>query len=127
MDSNKLFAITDRTAEFDPADIQENKAMGILAYIGPLVFIPMFAAKNSKFAQFNSEAGIMLFIAEGILSVLRFVFAFIPVLGTIMGILLGLLITGIGVLQILGIVFCAQSKAKELPVVNQFKFIKLLK
>ena len=45
----------DTTAEFDQADIVSNKAMGILAYLGPLVFIPMFAAKGST-KNANSES-----------------------------------------------------------------------
>ena len=53
----------DTTAEFDQADIVNNKAMGILAYFGPLVFIPMFAAKESKFARFHANQGLTLFIA----------------------------------------------------------------
>lgn len=119
MDSNKLFAITDRTAEFDPADISANKVMGILAYIGPLVFIPMFACKDSKYAQFNAEAGIILFIAEAIFGTLTI----IPYLGY----LFWLLNIGVTVISILGIVACAQNKANDLPLVNQFKFIKLMK
>lgn len=124
MDANKLFAIEDRTAEFDPQDIQTNKAMGILAYIGPLVFIPMFACKQSKFAQFNSEAGIMLFIAEAVISTLAFIFGFIPYIGIVFGLIFYLLDLGIAALSIMGIVFSAQGRAKELPIVSQFKFIK---
>ena len=35
----------DTTAEFDQNDINTNKGMAILAYFGPLVLIPIFAAK----------------------------------------------------------------------------------
>lgn len=119
MDANKLFAFEDRTQEFDPQDIQTNKAMGILAYIGPLVFIPMCACKQSKFAQFNSEAGVMLFIAEVILGAL----GFIPYLG----ILFYLLEVGVSAIAIMGIVYAATGKAMELPIVSQCKFIKLMK
>lgn len=126
MDSSKLFTVTDRTAEFDPQDIQQNKAMGILAYIGPLVFVPMFAAKQSKFAQYSAEQGIMLFIAAVAISILSFIFGLIPVIGTVFSILFYLLDVGITVLMVLGIVFSAQGKAKDLPIVGQFKLIKLL-
>ena len=43
--------IDDYTAEQDPQDVQDNKAMAVLAYIGILVLIPLFAAKKSKFHQ----------------------------------------------------------------------------
>lgn len=35
----------DETAQFDAGDIQQNKVMAILAYIGILVLIPLFAAR----------------------------------------------------------------------------------
>ena len=38
----------DSTAAFDSTDIQNNKAMAILAYFGPLVLIPLLAAKGSR-------------------------------------------------------------------------------
>ena len=42
------------TAESDKKDITDNKVMAILAYFGPLVLIPIFAAKESKFARYHS-------------------------------------------------------------------------
>lgn len=44
---------SDMTSQFDPRDIQNNKVMAILAYFGILVLIPIFAAKESKFARFR--------------------------------------------------------------------------
>ena len=47
MPENKknAFALTDRTADFDAADISGNHLMGIFAYLSWLVLIPIFAAK----------------------------------------------------------------------------------
>ena len=36
----------------DPQDVQANKVMAILAYFGLLVFVPLFAAKESRFARY---------------------------------------------------------------------------
>ena len=41
-------------------DIADNKAISILSYLGPLVFIPLFARKNSPFAQFHAKQGVTL-------------------------------------------------------------------
>ncbi|MBR5426739.1 MAG: hypothetical protein IK118_00195, partial [Clostridia bacterium] len=60
---NELNNTPDTTAEFDPADVQANKAMGVLAYLSWLVLIPIFAAKNSRFARFHANQGIVLAIA----------------------------------------------------------------
>ena len=59
MDSKNLFSVVDRTAEFESQDIQDNKVMNILAYIGILVLVPIFAAKNSKVARFSSNQGLI--------------------------------------------------------------------
>lgn len=48
---------SDMTSQFDPRDIQNNKVMAILAYFGILVLIPIFAAKESKFARFHANQG----------------------------------------------------------------------
>ena len=52
----------DFTEEFEQEDIQNNKTMAILAYIGILVLIPIFAAKESKFARFHANQGLVLLI-----------------------------------------------------------------
>ena len=41
----------DTTVQFNKTDIEQNKVMAILAYFGILVLIPIFAAKESKFAR----------------------------------------------------------------------------
>ena len=62
--------------EFTQEDINQNKVMAIFAYIGPLVFVPMFAAKQSKFAHYHTVQGFTLFVLEAIV-------------GTLSGILIG--------------------------------------
>ena len=44
----------------DPQDVQANKVMAILAYFGLLVFVPLFAAKESRFARFHTNQGLIL-------------------------------------------------------------------
>ena len=121
-DFNELTKIEDRTAEFDPADAQQNKAMGILAYIGPLVLVPIFGAKESKFARFHANQGLVLLIANVALSIL----------GTILGLITWVLKLFLVwpfevlcvVLCVLGIVAAAKGQCKELPIVGKFKILK---
>ena len=56
----------DTTAEFDAQDITSNKAMAILAYFGPLVLIPIFAAKQSKFAPRNAASSCVILMPPAI-------------------------------------------------------------
>lgn len=118
----------DTTAEFDKADIEQNKAMSILAYFGPLVLIPIFAAKNSKFARYHSNQGLILLIAAvaysivyGILSTV--IYAISWRLGFIVSII-GLVSILFTVLAIIGIVNAVNGRAKELPIIGKFRILK---
>ena len=118
----------DRTAEFNQADIVSNKAMGILAYLGPLVFIPMFAAKGSKFARFHANQGLTLFIAcvawSIVYSILNWIILAISWRLYFVSSIIGLCSLVFLVLAVLGIVNAANGRAKELPVIGKFKFLK---
>lgn len=119
----------DTTAEFDPADIESNKVMAVLAYLSWLVLIPLFAAKNSKFARYHVNQGLVLAIAEIafwvaqsiIVTVLSAIFW---ALGAIVSTILGLLNLVFLVFAIIGIVNAINGKAKELPIIGRFKLIK---
>ena len=118
----------DTTAEYTAEDINQNKTMAILAYFGPLVLIPIFAAKGSKYARFHSNQGLVLFLAliayniiEGILSSILLAISwslyFLPTI-------LGLVSIVFAVLAIIGIINASKGKAKELPVIGKIKLLK---
>ena len=118
----------DTTSEFDKADIEQNKGMAVLAYFGPLVLIPILAAKNSKFARYHSNQGLALLIAAmvygiayGILSTI--IYAISWRLGFIVSILslVSILFT---VLAVIGIINAVNGRAKELPIIGKFKLLK---
>ncbi len=118
----------DTTAEFDQNDINTNKGMAILAYFGPLVLIPIFAAKQSKFARYHSNQGLLLLIAAiawsivyGILNTI--ILAISWRLYFISGII-GLLSLVFFVLFIIGILNASNGRAKELPIIGKFKLLK---
>ena len=129
--SAKMAALNDTadtTSEFDKADIEQNKGMAVLAYFGPLVLIPILAAKNSKFARYHSNQGLALLlaavvysIAYGILSTI--IYAISWRLGFIVSILslVSILFT---VLAVIGIINAVNGRAKELPIIGKFKLLK---
>lgn len=106
----------DETAECDQADINSNKVMAILAYIGILFLIPLFAAKDSKFARFHTNQGIILFIV----AIISYIIGKIPVIGFV-GTILSCLCS---IFAIIGIIYAAQGKAKELPLIGKYKILK---
>ena len=118
----------DSTSEFSQQDINSNKVMAILAYLGILVLVPIFAAKESKFARFHANQGLVLFLAE---------IAFYIVLTIVSAIILAIswklyfIITILSlvwivflVLAIIGIINAAQGKAKPLPLVGNMQILK---
>ena len=60
--AQKLGNTADSTAQFSKEDIEQNKVMSVLAYFGFLVIVPIVAAKNSPFARFHSNQGLVLFL-----------------------------------------------------------------
>lgn len=123
-DVNSFFDTPDTTAEYDSKDIQDNKIMAVLAYIGILLLIPLFAAKNSKFARFHVNQGLPLMIVGLAIGIISIPLGLIPIVRIITGIIFGLAGICVLVLAILGIVNAATGKAKELPLVGKFKILK---
>ena len=112
---NEFNNTADTTSEYDAQDIEKDKVMAVLAYI--LFFIPLLAAKDSKFARFHTNQGLVLFLGGIIASVV----AVIPVIGWIVAPIAGLVIT---VLAVIGIINALNGRAKELPVIGKFKILK---
>lgn len=95
------------------SDAEANKWMGVLAYFGLLCVIPLFAARQSPFAQFHAKQGLVLTIAWfGI----GFLTTFLPwsvedLIDTVAGIV-------IAVLGIMGIIAAWKGELKELPIIG---------
>jgi uncharacterized membrane protein len=121
---NEFNNTKDSTSEFDPNDIQQNKVMAILAYLSWLVLIPLFAAKESKFARYHCNQGIMLAIAEIIVWVIFGILSIIPYVGWIFIVLNSLISLVCLVFAVTGIINAANGKAKELPFIGKFNILK---
>lgn len=113
---------------YDSADIEQNKVMAVLAYLGPLVLVPILAAKDSKFAKFHANQGLVLFICSIVYTAALFFISFIlysisDYLGFIVYIL-RLVNVAFLVLAILGIINAINGQAKELPVIGKIQLLK---
>ena len=103
--------------EMDPEDIENNKAMGIIAYF--IFFIPLLAAKDSPFAKYHANQGLTLLLT---LIAINVVGSFIPIIGWMLIIPFGSLL--ILVLAIIGIMNAANGKAEPLPIIGKYTLIK---
>ncbi len=122
---NNMMNTNDTTSQFDPQDINDNKGMSVLAYIGILFLIPLLACPNSRFARYHTNQGLVLFLLELAIGVVTGIFGIIPIAGLIIGGLLSA-VGGIFtlVLMIMGIINAAQGQAKELPLIGKITLLK---
>ncbi len=101
----------------DPQDVEKNKAMGILAYI--IFFIPLLAAKESKFAMYHANQGLVLFLGGVALNIVGWI---IPFLGWLIILPLGWIC--LIVLAIMGIINASKGEMKPLPIIGGIQIIK---
>lgn len=114
----------DKTSSMDPKDIEQNKVMAILAYLWLLVLVPIFAARESKFATFHANQGLILAIAEIALGLVSLILGWIPILGILISIVCWIAGLCLLILAIIGIVNAANGKAKELPIIGKIRILK---
>lgn len=120
---NDLTNTADHTSEMDANDVQANKVMAILSYLGFLVLIPIFGAKDSRFARFHANQGLILWICGFVINIVFGLLGKIDLLATVFGLLRSLVSIIILILVVYGIVNAAGGKAKELPLIGGFKLL----
>jgi len=110
-----------KTSASNPKDIEENKAITFLSYLGILALIPLLVKQDSPFAQFHAKQGIVLFVCWFVLS---WIAGFIPLIGWF---LLAPIVSIVGiVLAIMGLINVAKGETKELPIIGELvKKIKI--
>ncbi len=144
--AQNILNTADTTAEFDPADIEQNKIISLFSYLGILFLIPLLARPDSKYARFHVNQGIIYFIVDlavtiilaivsaictsiagASLSILDLAAGNLGALGvvtTILGIISFIIAIPLLILMILGIVNAVTGKAKELPIIGKFRILK---
>jgi uncharacterized membrane protein len=95
---------------FDSKDVEENKLIAALGYVGILCLIPLLAKKDSKFAQEHGKQGLVMLIVWVIGS---FVFWF-PIIGWLMAL-------AVLVINIIAFVKALMGEFWEVPVVGQYR------
>lgn len=114
----------DVTLAFDQGDVQQNRVMAIFAYLSWLVLIPIFAAKNSPFARFHANQGLLLAIIEAASWIVLGILSWIPYIGWLFLILMWGISVVCTVFAVLGIVAAARGQAKEIPFIGGIRILK---
>lgn len=119
-----LFKTADYTNQCNKADIDSNKVMGVLAYLGLLFLVPLLAAKKSPFARFHTNQGVVLFLASLAVGAVQAILGGIPILGILIVIACLFIELLFFAFAILGIVNAACGKAKDLPFIGKIRLLK---
>ena len=111
--------VTEHTAEFDPADISQNKVVAMVPYllgwIG--IIIALLASGTSPYASFHVRQALKIQIC----SVLAGFLAIIPILGWIaMGICAILAV----VINLIGFFDVCRGMAREPLIISKFGFLR---
>ncbi|NBG89063.1 hypothetical protein ISALK_11240 [Isachenkonia alkalipeptolytica] len=106
----------EESTTYTQEDIEKNKAIAALAYL--IFFLPLLAAQDSSYARFHANQGLLLFIlgfgGNTILTI-------IPILGWIIIPFFSLFVIILGVMGILNAI---NGKAKDLPLIGQYRILK---
>ena len=113
-------------AAAEAQDVENNKVMAVLAYIGILVLVPILAAKESRFARYHANQGLVLFIAEIVVGIVvgivrtGMAFVGLGLIGHLLGWAFNVLCL---LLMVLGIINAAKGALKELPVLGKIAIL----
>lgn len=120
----------DTTYEYDPRDISDNKGLTVLSYISWLLLIPLFARRNSPFAQYHAKQGFTLALFSAAYSIsaettsFLLAFAMPTIFETFIDTVFALGSLVFVALAVIGIINVAKGRVKELPVIGKIKILK---
>ena len=126
----KVLRTEDVTHMFDSSDISSNRNNAILAYLGPLMIIPLITSRKSKFAMFHFCQGLLnmifgflyILIAPELLNLLPGIIAILLLIPFF------LFLSLFPISIILGIVHSVKGKAITLPIFGRINLMgKLFK
>jgi uncharacterized membrane protein len=97
----------------NPKDVEDNKILAAIGYLGILCLVPLLLKKDSVYAQFHGKQGLVLLIAWVVVNVV----AIVPFVGWIAAFFGNILCLAF---MVVGIVNSMQGKMKELPIVGEY-------
>ena len=106
------------------AEVQQNKTNLILAYLGPLVLIPLFTSKDSELVKFHTNQGLVLALIELIYGVLYLITSNNSSWGTLVGMIGCLAFIPLFLAIFFGIDSALKGEKKALPLIGKIKIIK---
>lgn len=101
--------------KFDPKDVEDNKILAAISYIGLLSVVVFLVAKKSPFAQEHAKQGVVLFVVE----LLVYVLGLLPLIGWFIIGPIGSLVCLI--VSVVGFIKALQGTFWEIPLIGSFR------
>lgn len=137
----KILDTEDTTKDYNKKDVEDNKGLALLAYLGPLALVPYFYNKDSKYVKYHATQGmnmlviwIIYAIFAGVLSLIKVTKECTSVMGTILTCTrvnpwwVNLIVDFCGLLlfaiAVIGVFYALTGKAKKLPLVDKVHVFK---
>lgn len=111
----------DTTSQYDENEIANNKIFTVISYLNLLVLIPIFLGKNSTYTRFHANQGLILLLAFAALEIVAILLSVLS--GGFLRFLIPILSIVYVVYMVIGIFNAAKGKAKELPLIGNFKIL----
>jgi uncharacterized membrane protein len=111
--------------EVDPEDAESHKIFGIISYLIFFWWVPLVGAKNSPFAKYHANQGLVLFVLWiVVIVVIKIIDGLLGMLGLYsLEWIFGLLFVPIIYLLVVGIINAAAGKCVPLPVIGKYKLL----
>ena len=115
-------------AQAEAQDIRENRALASVAYMGPLVLVPLVFGRTSPFVRHHTNQGFLLFVAEifvwASLQVLAIPALVIPPLPPLLGLLALVAWITFFVFSLRGLSGALCGVRSEIPIIGIHKVVE---
>lgn len=137
----KILDTEDSSKDYSKKDVNDNKGLALLSYLGPLALVPYFYNKGSKYVKYHATQGmnlLIVWICYAILSSLLYLVKVTKSCDSYLGIftnctkvtpwwirfpvdIIGLILFAISVI---GVVYALTGVAKKLPIIDKVTLFK---
>ena len=100
------------------------KVTGIVSYISWVGWLIAFLAGDKEGAKFHLNQSLVLMICMTVLSIISAIAGYIPVVGLIISLVVGLCCLALLVLWIMGLIAAIKEEEKPLPIIGNIQLLK---
>lgn len=110
---------------FSQGEVQANKVMAVISYLGILVLVPVLAGdKSSPYLRQHVNQGFVLFIINALLELADMLIGNVILIGTVFSWVAHVVDFALLIFMIMGIVSACRGTRKPLPIIGEIHIFK---